>query len=170
MRFLVFALALGAFAQEPSPGITPGPTQSGPLISFLTMTGGYLRNTTERPDGRTLRDAMVAVLRNEIHLTDLDIQAIQDAGDSFARRAAAIRRPYFNGVFEARLELAETGRESEAFRQKIERMNAQLAELEAATERDLRAAIGADRLQALDAWSRSPESKRCLVAPCVAKR
>ena len=169
MKFVVFALAVCAYAQEPSVA-TAGTTRSGPLISFLTTTSGYLRNTTERPDGRTFRDAIVAVLHNEIHLTDRDIQAIQDAGDSFQRRAAAICAPYFGGVFEARLELADTGKESEAFQQKIDRMNAQLAELEAATERDLKAAIGADRFQAVDAWARSPEAKRCLIAPCVAKR
>jgi hypothetical protein len=52
----------------------------------------------------------------------------------------------------------------------MERMNSQLAELESQTERELKTVVGEERFQAIAAWVRSPESKRCRPGPCPVRR
>jgi len=174
MRLLALAFSICAVAQDLPPrlpaSVLPDMHQTGSLVSFIAGVDGQMRRDTITPPGPTPRDVIVSVMRDELHCTDHDIQAIQEAGAEFERRANAIRSRYGNYVFEARLEFADKGEISKAFLQKMERMNSQLAELESRTERELKTVVGEERFQAIDAWVRSPESKRCRIAPCPVKR
>jgi len=139
------------------------PTYS-PLESFL-MTVDQRSRLTETPPPST---SIPTTIQTALGFTDSEMQSLNAIAKDFVHRASAVRAPSSEKVFQARLELAETGKESETLKEFTKQANAELAEALAKTMRDLRAALGDERYQKFDTWFRAGGATGCWVAPCSA--
>ena len=139
------------------------PTHS-PLESFL-MTVEQRGRLTETPPPNTF---VPATIQAALGFTDAEMQSLNAIARAYVHRASILRAPAPEMVFQARLELAETGKKSETFKQQIKAMEAGLAAALAQASRELRTALGDEHYQRFDAWFQAGGATGCWVAPCRA--
>jgi hypothetical protein len=128
MKFaLLLCLAASACAEElPSPS---------PLESFF-RTVDYRSRITETPPPDTFAPPTIQAA---LGFTDSEMQSLNSIASAFVNRASALRAPTSEMIFQARLELADTGKESETLKQYIKQMNAEVDEALAKAAGQLRA-------------------------------
>jgi len=157
MKFALLLCLAGSALAEDLPAYSP-------LESFLMTVDQRSRLTETAPPSTSVP----ATIQAALGFTDAEMQALNAIAREFVHRGSALRAPTSNMVFEARLELAETGKESDTLKQFTKQVNAELAEALAKSMRDLRSALGDERYQKFDSWFRAGGAKGCWVAPCSA--
>ncbi len=109
-------------------------------------------------------------VQSALALTDSEAQALNTIAAGFVHRASAVPFPSLDMVFQSRLDYVESGKESEALKQYLERMNAERDAALANAMQQLRSAFGEARYQQFDAWLRSKGNEGCWIAPCAAAK
>ncbi|MEO8370872.1 MAG: hypothetical protein ABI806_16940 [Candidatus Solibacter sp.] len=157
MKYAVLlCLAAGAFGQD-----LP---QVSPLESFFRTVVTRSR-ITETPPANTLAPPTIQAA---IGFTDSEMASLNSIAAAFVNRASSLRAPSGEVVFQARLELADTGTVSDSARQQLTAMEAGLAGALTQASRELRSALGDERYQKFDSWLRARGASGCWVAPCSA--
>ena len=96
------------------------------------------------------------------------MQSLNVIAKVFVHRASMLRTRSGEMIFQARLELADTGQESETVKQQFRAMETELAGALTQAARELRLALGDERYQKFDAWFQAGGAAGCWVAPCRA--
>lgn len=153
---ILLFLAGGACAQD-LPTTTP-------LESFFrtVVQRGHI---TEVPPANTFAPPTIQAA---LGFTDSEMQSLNAIASAFINRASDLRAPTGKMIFQARLDFAETGKESETVRQQFKQMEAELAEALAKAVSQLRTALGDERYQKFDSWLRAGGATGCWIAPCSA--
>jgi len=147
-------LAAGAFAQN-LPDTTP-------LESFFRTVDSRSRITEAPP---AISDAPPTV-QAALGFTDAEMRSLTAVAKAFLNRASSLRASSGEIVFQARLDFAETGKESETAKRQFKQMEAGLAEALTQAANQLRIALGDERYRNFDAWFQAGGATGCWVAPC----
>lgn len=136
-----------------------------PFESFL-RTVDYRSRVTETPPPNTFAPPSIQAA---LGFSDAEMKSLNAIASGFVNRGSTLRVPTSEMVFAARLELADTGKESEFLKQYIRNVEAERAEAVAKAAAQLRTALGDERYQKFDEWLRTAGAG-CWLPPCAAAK
>ena len=144
-------LSFSAFAQDLY--------RATPLESFLHTAASRSRIPETQPS-----------VQAALGFTDSEMQSLNEIARAFAGRPSLPVPPSSEMVFQARLDLADTGKESETLKQFFEKRDAERDAAVARAAQLLRTALGEERYRKLDAWLQGGGATGCWAAPCPAPK